>query len=237
MNEPFKNQLFILHFAGGNTYSFEFLKKELPNFEIFSLELPGRGKRFREKLINDKQNAIDDYYYQIKKLRNNEPYLIYGHSMGATLGLSVTSKMEALGDPPLKLIVTGNAGPGVSTKNFLYHHLDNIRLKEELIKLGGIPPEISNNNELFEFFLPIIRADFECIEKDFFSEKGLKINTPLYVIMGSEEESSSQIQNWRNFVQNSFDFKILEGNHFFIYNHVKFLTTILNQEISKQIIF
>ena len=52
-----KPQLFLLHFAGGNKYSFNFLKKYLESaFELVSIELPGRGDRMSEKLITDKKN-------------------------------------------------------------------------------------------------------------------------------------------------------------------------------------
>ena len=92
-------QLFLLHFAGGNCYSYEFLIKKilrsaLSKIDCYALELPGRGKRLDEELIVDKNDAIVDYVSQIKKLRNGKPYIIYGHSMGATLGLSVVKKME-----------------------------------------------------------------------------------------------------------------------------------------------
>src|SRR5690349_18687727 len=106
-------QLFLLHFAGGSTYSFDFLKKHLKtDIEFLPLELPGRGKRSTEKLIKTKQEAIEDYLSQILKLRNGSPFIVYGHSMGATLGLSVVSGLEKRGHFPEQLIVSGNSGPG-----------------------------------------------------------------------------------------------------------------------------
>lgn len=227
MKKHIKNQLFLLHFAGGNSYSFEFLKKEIKDINAISLELPGRGRRHREELIKDKEQAIIDYYNQIKSLRNGMPYIIYGHSMGATIGLSVTAKLEAIGDKPNLLIVSGSAGPGVKEdKGFLYYQLDDLKFKDELIKLGGISKEIIDNQELIDFFLPIIRADFECLETSFFSEKGLKINTPLFALMGSEEETCNQITNWKKFTKKKLDYKLLDGNHFFIYEYATELANI-----------
>ena len=76
-------QLFLLHFAGGSCYSFDFLKQHLDSrFEFIPLELPGRGRRTNENLLNNKEKAINDYLAQIKLIRNGEPYVIYGHSMG-----------------------------------------------------------------------------------------------------------------------------------------------------------
>ncbi|MCL9807008.1 alpha/beta fold hydrolase [Flavobacterium amniphilum] len=238
MNNQTKYQLFLLHFAGGNQYSFEFLKKEITNVNFIPLELPGRGKRHREELFKDKNQAIEDYFNQIKSLRNGEPYIIYGHSMGATLGLSVAAKLEAIDDSPELLVVTGNAGPGVKNrKDFLYHELDDQRFKEELIELGGIPAEVTDNDELFNYFSPIIRADFECLEKDPFSEEGLKLKTPVYALMGSDEENSDVIENWKNFTVNSFTHEILDGNHFFIHNHAEKLANIFTNQFYKQLTY
>jgi external thioesterase TEII len=228
-------QLFLLHFAGGNIYSFEFLKKEITNIDFIPLELPGRGKRHRDKLITNKDQAIEDYYNQIKTLRNGEPYIIYGHSMGATLGLSIAAKLEIMGDSPELLIVSGNAGPGIKKSNdFLYHELDDFNFKKELLNLGGISTEITENNELFDYFLPIMRADFECIEKDYFSEKTIKLNSPIYALMGSDEENCNRIENWKNFTNNSFTHKLLSGNHFFIYKHAAELANIFTKQLTNQ---
>ena len=226
-----KYQLFLLHFAGGSIYSFDFLKKYLKsNIEFIPLELPGRGKRFSERLLKNKKEAIEDYVAQIKTLRNNKPYLIFGHSMGATLGLSVAEKMEKNGDLPEALIVSGNPGPGIpkedNTKRYL---LEDTEFKIVLKDLGGIPDEVLENDELYDFFSPIIRADFEVLENDNFSEEGIVINTPLYAMMGDVEETSDKIENWKNFTNDDFQFKILKGNHFFINEHTQELVKVIER--------
>lgn len=224
-------QLFLLHFAGGSVYSFDFLKKNLgKDITFIPLELPGRGKRYHEELIKNKEEAVNDYCNQIRLLRDGKPYLIYGHSMGATLGLSVAAKLEAAGDRPLKLIVSGNAGPGVKKENAIIRYLlDDHEFKRELKELGGMPYEVLENIDLYSYFSPIMRADFECIEKYFFSEKGIQINVPIHAIMGNEEKTSDKIENWKNFTKSDFEYTILKGNHFFIYDHpVQLLNIITN---------
>ena len=227
-------QLFLLHFAGGSSYSFEFLKKDFDeDTEFIALELPGRGKRFEETLLKSKKKAIDDYCQQIIRLRNGSPFVIYGHSMGASLGLGVTLKLEQSGYYPKRLVVSGNAGPGLREKeNVIRYLLDDFHFKEELRRLGGIPEEVLSNNLLYNFFAPIMRADFECIEKKSTSEENQNIEilrTPIYAMMGSEEECCDAITNWAQYTSAAFEYKILEGNHFFIYDQVKELATLLKK--------
>jgi external thioesterase TEII len=225
-----KTQIFLLHFAGGSCYSFDFLKNDIHNdFECHALELPGRGKRNQESHLYKKTDAVLDYVTQIKKLRSyNQPYIIYGHSMGATLGLSVTKKMEEQLDPPNILIVTGNAGPGASYNDKIRHALSDSEFKEELKSLGGVPQEVLEDEDLYNYFSPILRADFEILEKHKLSEVGLVIETPIFAVMGDQEETVKDIENWQLYTSGRFDYKVLPGNHFFIHRQVKKLAKIIN---------
>ncbi len=62
MNKP---QLFLLHFAGGNRYSFQFLLPQLSAFNVVALELPGRGNRLNEPLLDNFNEAASDLYQQV----------------------------------------------------------------------------------------------------------------------------------------------------------------------------
>ncbi|WP_428231977.1 thioesterase II family protein [Flavobacterium sp.] len=226
-----KTQIFLLHFAGGSCYSFDFLKNYIQNsFEYHALELPGRGKRNLERHLFKKTDAVLDYVSQIKKLRiNNRPYIIFGHSMGATLGLSVAKKMEEHSDPPSLLIVSGNPGPGASYNDKVRHTLSDFEFKKELRSLGGVPEEVLEDEDLYNYFSPIMRADFEILEKNKLSEVGLVINTPIFALMGDQEETVREIENWQLYTNGKFDHQILPGNHFFIYSQVKTLAKIINE--------
>ncbi len=126
-------QLFLLHFAGGNKYSYNFLQSKLKSdIEFIPIELPGRGARFEENLIRDKEEAIQDLFLQIKDKRNGKPYVIYGHSMGAILGFSVTEMLEKENDAPNYLIVSGNPGPLEDHSFSLRYNLDDETFKKRI---------------------------------------------------------------------------------------------------------
>ena len=222
-------QLFLLHYAGGNVYSFNFLKKYLePHFEVVCIELPGRGKRMLETILKDKKEAVNDQYNEIQKYRKKGvDFAIYGHSMGAILGLGVTCLLQKNMDAPINLIVTGNSGPGTDRQELRYN-LDSEGFMDALKELGGIPDEVYENKELFDFFEPILRADFEIIERHI-DEELETINCPIYCVMGSEEKYVSRISNWKNFTNNIFEYEIFEGNHFFINNHPEKLAQFIQK--------
>lgn len=227
-------QLFFLHFAGGNCYSFDFLIKEIKkkklNVKPYAIELPGRGNRIAERLLTEKPLAIKDYFEQIKKLRNGNPYIIFGHSMGAALGLSVVKEMEKHQDPPLYFIASGTPGPGIvqDNKRKIYQ-LNDHDFKNELRSFGGVPEQVLSNDELFMFFSTIIRADFKLLEQSKDYEKDVVIDTPIYALMGDKEPLTEKIENWKSFTNSSLKCTLLPGNHFFIHNNAEDLVQILSQ--------
>jgi external thioesterase TEII len=217
MNTSKKPQLFLFHFAGGNCYSFEFMKSELKDFDVTAIELPGRGKRINENLLKDFDLAALDLFNQVRYKLRSPTFLIYGHSMGAYLGLTVSHMLEKAGRPPAALIVSGNAGPGISINKKRYL-MDTGDLIEELKILGGVPLELIENAEYFNYFEPVLRADFE-IAENYKASGEHTINAPLYALMGSEEDHVKEIANWGQFTRSEFRYEILEGNHFFITRH------------------
>ncbi len=221
-----KPQLFLLHFAGGNGYSYNFLTPHLTTyFDVHVLELPGRGKRINEPLIRDYALAVSDLYNQLISKRTEADYLIYGHSMGATLALALTEKIEQEIQPPLHIIVSGNPGPGIKDKR--RYDIPKELFLQELKALGGMPNEFFENDELYHFFEPILRADFEVLEKDALVFTNCKIKAPIYAVMGNTEECALQINNWQNYTSGLCQTTLLTGNHFFIHQYSKKLAAII----------
>lgn len=222
-----KTQLFLFHFAGGNCYSFDFLKPLLKNFEIVALELPGRGKRVHESLLFEFEDAATDVFNQVLQQLNSPVFMIYGHSMGAYLALRVGQMLEQKGYKPACLLVSGNIGPHNSSGKKNRYLMNRADFLKELKSLGGVPPDILENEEYFGYFEPILRADFQVAEEHGLDESCI-VQAPIYAIMGTEEEKVEQITNWGNYTKSWFQSEVLTGGHFFIHEHAERLAGIIN---------
>jgi len=215
-----RTNIFLLHFAGGNCYSFNFLQQSFTkDFNFIPLELPGRGMRLSESFCSNMEEAADDLLKQILTINQNLPFYIFGHSLGSVLGMLVTKRLETLGKPPIHLITSGNSGPNLKNQEYYenLYKLPDVEFIDRLKLLGGLPESVSTNAELMSFFLPILRADFRLLSEQ--PPKYPTLNTPIYALMGDEEEMVDQIQNWKNYTNSIFDYKIFSGKHFFIYDH------------------
>ncbi|MEY8742625.1 thioesterase II family protein [Bacillales bacterium AN1005] len=94
-----KINLFCIPFAGGSAVVYSKWKKNTDSFiQIHEVELPGRGRRMNEPLIDNMEAMVEDIFYSIK---NNltEPYALFGHSMGGLLTYELCHKIQQVGDP------------------------------------------------------------------------------------------------------------------------------------------
>ena len=223
-----KRTFFTIPFAGGNKFAFkkysEFLEDD---FTIYPLELAGRGERFSEDLMSDIYKVRDDLFNQIKENIDGE-YIIYGHSLGGLLGYLLVVLLQDRGLPlPTKLIISGRANPSMKPST-IKHNLSKDDFINSLKKLGGMPSDFFNHPELFEFFEPILRADFQIAECFDFKEKR-KVNTKITVLYGKDESFSiMEAMRWREFTTDNYiDFHEFQGDHFFIYNNIETICKII----------
>ena len=226
MQQP---QLFLIPFAGGNCYSFNFLMPYLNNYAVVPLELPGRGRRIKEGLLKEFDQAAEDIYQQILAKQTSSLFLIYGHSLGTGLGLRVANMLEKVNRSPAFLVFTGNPGPGVRDPKQRYL-LEKYAFMDEIKKLGGLPDELRSNDEFIDFIEPVFRADFELAERNML-ENEPAVDVPIYAVMGDLEKDATHISNWKRFTRASFQFEILSGDHFFIYKHPDRIATILQHSL------
>ncbi|MBB6127422.1 thioesterase II family protein [Mucilaginibacter lappiensis] len=222
-----KAKLFLIPFAGGNYYSFQFMFPYLNDYDVIPLELPGRGKRIQEDLLTDFEAAAQDCFDGIMSSVKQSQFLIYGHSLGAYLGLRVSNMLSKAGKSPLTLIVSGNPGPGLKNDK-LRHSLNYEEFVKELDDLGGVSKEVLENKDLINFYEPILRADFKIAEiNDIASEAPVDI--PLFAMMGNKERKVNHISNWARFTRSEFNYSVLEGGHFFINHYPKYISQIIDK--------
>ena len=226
-------KIFAIPFAGGNEYSFSEYKKFCPDeFEFVTVNLPGRGKRIKEKRLESLYDLRDDVFSEIKFFLD-EPYVLYGHSMGAILVALLTEKIQQHNLPlPVTLFVSGSSGPVTRNKLFKNHLIPDDKFLQRLYKVGGYSEKMFKTKELLDYSLPILKSDFKAV--DTYIYEGIeKLNVPIHVMIGKEEglklNVSKPWQEITNFKVHVYEFK---GNHFFIYDHAEAILALIKDKVS-----
>lgn len=218
----------LLPFAGGHAYSYRPLVNAAPpGLSLFCPELPGRGMRMSTPLLTELEDMVQDLLGLVDQ-PTPEPWLLFGHSMGAVLALMLARRLRYLGRGlPQGLVVSGIGGPAVLTHDKQRHLLPAPELRRELREMGGSPAEILDTPEFFSFFEPILRADFQAVET-FIYQPEPPLDLAITVLRGTDDSVSlTEAQAWQRESNQPIALHSFSGAHFFIFDHIPELMRIL----------
>ncbi|QXV63856.1 thioesterase [Mucilaginibacter sp. 21P] len=232
-----KVNLFCFPFAGGSKYSYNiFIGTAHGNITIAPIDYPGRGLRFKEPLLKQIDDVVNDCFNIIKdKLQH--PYAFYGHSMGTIVSYLLTKKIIDEGLPkPIHLFLTGRGGPAVVYGETKRYQLPSDKFRAQIKEMGGSPDEVLNDEDLMSFFEPILRADFQTLEEYVYKQTP-PFDIPITAMFGSEERVTyEQVLEWQKETTSKLTVKKFEGRHFFIFDHAKSIMDIVAQRLSVQLV-
>lgn len=156
---PDRATLFCFPFAGGGASAYNsWVQKMKDKVTVCPIQLPGREERIMEKPYNNMTDMLDELEETIWKCIRG-PYAFWGHSMGGKIAYELEKRLEKRGKTAQCFLVSGSRIPSIPERNPIYHLPDD-EFKKALGRFEGTPKEILENQELLDFFLPMLRADF-----------------------------------------------------------------------------
>lgn len=213
-------RLFCFPYAGGGTTIFRGWSDDLPEFvEVWCIELPGRGTRVADPPFTGLL-PLARALAGVLAPQPIEPFAFFGHSMGALLCFEIARELRARsGAQPVGLFVSGCLAPQVFRLEPAIHELPDGAFLNELRRLNGSPVEVLAHEELMQFLLPTLRADFAICET-YVYEPGSPLGCPIRAFGGQQDEEVSQedILAWEYQTSASFSIDMFEGDHFFIHS-------------------
>lgn len=223
-------KLFALPYAGGNVSIFYQLKNRLPqDIELVPIELPGHGTRIKEALVDSIEAVADDIYRKLRNCNLMEPYGLLGYSMGSLICLEVYYKLLYAGERlPDYLYLCACSPPDQRNKIITdIRGCSSEELAEKLKIIGGTPEEVLENEELLQYALPIIRADFMAIEEYQCQYRDERIKSKGIIIYSNEEVEN--IHKWNRWFAFECKFHHVEDGHFFIHEKSELLLDIIRE--------
>jgi medium-chain acyl-[acyl-carrier-protein] hydrolase len=213
-----KIRLVCFHSAGGHANNFRSWVTSLPKeIDVIGIELPGRGRRFSEPLVQNYIEVVDPLLSTFATTQD-KPLILYGHSLGAILAYEL---VRALSDRqmriPLALIVAACAPPHVLSKHIPISELRDSEFVAALRDYNGTKEEVFEHDELVNLVLPMLRADFRMGEKYPRGAGAPAVSCPITAVGADQDRwiTSDEIYAWRQMTSAKFSARIISGDHFF----------------------
>ncbi len=211
---PGGHRLLAFPYAGGQSLAFRSLANELPEYwGVWAIDPPGHGWSAGPPL-NTIEEMVDAYVEHLPKDLLTDT-LLMGHSLGGCLVYALAQRLRMMGIEPKALILSGTRPPHRKEDYESFHSMDDERLLEVLIQVGGIPSAWAEDPEVFNHFKLALRADFHAFEHFEISEPLEGMN--VFVLGGLEDIvcRPEHVFEWSQFCPGCrVDF--VSGEHMFI---------------------
>ncbi|MFM9432997.1 surfactin synthase thioesterase subunit [Janthinobacterium sp. CG_23.3] len=181
------------------------------------MELPGRGVRSGEALVQDYDTLLAQLCDEYLRLPPR-PYALFGHSMGGLLAYGMARRLRQLGGgrAPRALLVSASAAPSCRD-TLVFTPDDDQALVAELRRQGGTPEAVFDSGELMQMILPTMRADYRVCASFCFDAAAPPLDMPLWVMAGRNDRyTAPQMQAWRREAGSDFGLEWYDGGHFYL---------------------
>jgi medium-chain acyl-[acyl-carrier-protein] hydrolase len=209
-------RLLVFPFSGGTAAAYVHWASRLPDqIELCAVELPGRGFRFRQPAYEDFFALVDSLDRELRASRD-QPFALFGHSMGAMVAFELARRWSADGGtPPQRLFVSGLPAPQWFDTTTLREALAEDRLLDHLAKWGAVAPA-ARDQDVLALGMPAMQADLRALASWSYREAA-PLPCPITALRGTTDALTplEPMQAWRQHTQSEFRLATFPGDHFY----------------------
>ena len=211
----------ICPFAGGSSSAFRGWSA-LTDIHAYLAIYPGRDHKMHDSLVTQLHELVHPLVQAILNNPNlvDKSYILCGHSMGAQIAYEAALLLQQYGKSPKTLVLSACHAPHLGGRRLLSHLSDQAFLTE-LVNIGGCSPELAQNDQLLNIFLPMLRADFKATEqyRRQLSSSVPAVMVPTILVNGTDDDEAteSEVDAWRQWIRHEQVKNLtLAGQHFYI---------------------
>jgi surfactin synthase thioesterase subunit len=226
-------RLICLPHAGGSaTFYYPVAQALSPRIEVLAVQYPGRQDRREESAATDLAALADEIAQAVQPL-TDKPYALFGHSMGAIVGFEAARRLEAAGNGPAELFVSGRRAPRLDREGDLHPRTDE-EVIAEIRALNGTGDELLDDEEILRMILPALRADYGAVRRYRYSD-GPALNCPVTAFTGDNDPKAGaeEVAAWAGHTLSGFEMKVLPGGHFFLVDQQSEVLGTVEQHLTR----
>ncbi len=229
--------LILLHHAGGSARVFDALVAALPpEIEPVPLDLPGRGRNWREAPATTVDEAVDRLVAAVADVHGD--FAILGHSLGAYLGLALAARLEELGGRARcsTLFASANSGPVRAILPFDGSAL--LTSDEEIFRItaasgGTVSPQVLDHPQLRARAADLLRADFSLSESFLHKQRRTVTEADIVVCCGEDDIfTADQLEQWRVSTTARTEIHRFPGGHFYLEQDASGLARLVARQLA-----
>jgi surfactin synthase thioesterase subunit len=184
---------------------------------VWATALPGREIRFAEVPL-DRMDVLAAML--VEALPLDLPFAFFGHSLGGVVAFEVARQLRERGLPePTRLFVSACPAPHLCLRDRSRATLSDDELLRTLESFGATPKEILGHPEYLQMVLPVLRADFNVIDR-YMVPEGSEVRFPITSYAGSSDPyvPPERMMAWERWATPGFTCRSFVGDHFYL-NH------------------
>lgn len=224
-------KLFCIPYAGASAAIYKSWIPYASDVDIMPLELPGRGYRYSEPLVNSVTELAEDLLPRItRETGQDEPYALFGHSMGAWVAYECALLLQEKSHSLSHLYISGQTAP--HKKNRISQaRLDDAELMRFIASLEGMTTETIESELWQEIFLPIFRADVVAADEYLPRLDSRRLACPITVMNGEHDTSSClNASEWRSYTNSKFESYMFPGGHLYLRQHMQRILAVMEHQ-------
>lgn len=202
-----------------------------PEIELVAVQLPGRQDRIGEDPFTEVGPLVTVLTQALRPVFD-VPFAFFGHSAGATLAYELTRALQARGSRgPEQLFLSAQPAPGRSRVRRL-HELSDEDFAAEIARLGGIDPELAEDEDVMEALLYTLRADFTLWERHS-PEPDAPLDCSITVLSGDSDPRAplDEVKRWSEHTTGAFGTEFFPGGHFYFFESSAEVVSVIGHKM------
>jgi surfactin synthase thioesterase subunit len=217
--------------AGGGAASFRGWSDRLRIAELGVVELPGRGGRLSEPMLESVAAAADGLAEALTQ-GPVTPTALVGQGLGALIAFEAARRLEARNWPMLALFVSGRRAPSLPCSCQQRSGLAAERLIEEMRQRTELAsPETALDRESLQLLIPAVRADFAMLD-GYAYEPGTRLRCPIVAFGNEPGASGTDMTAWREETSGRFSLRTFTGDASYLQREREAVTAIIANQLS-----
>lgn len=217
-HEQAKTTLLVFPHAGGSPSNFASWRQMIPDtINLYPVLYPGREARSGEEMPASVQELAREFVTANEEILKGS-YAVFAHCAGASIAYEVVIQAQKrYGTAPVVFIASGAEAPEYQLSSLAF--LKNASAEQfgrYLVQEGFVEQEVLDNPFFAEYYMPIIRQDFELMYR-YKATGNQKIQAPICLMIGEQDKVIEQerAKEWSRYTTVSMETVYMQGGHYY----------------------